>query len=429
MNINITLPNWRKIACIKKILRRCVLPALILTFWALVNFLWYKAADFRLGFASSMADFIGGIMRFFGSTPANLVKCLETVFNVVFLAVFIILFIFYLRGIFKVKKMLIGRRVDYYSGRFKNIGLKNKNGGTPQYLSNNSDPNSVNGEIYTFDDADINISMLDDPAIVRGLRNIFHGFVRYDAAKYGQLKLCVTPSEKIVCTPLTYKDTYLVQHINAAGVFGAPGTGKTFGLAFLMWLYCLDADARNTDMEIALLDQKITFAQKLCVTDSPSFYCGERVLDGLETAVATLDKIKLNPDGKMRVYILDEMVTFLERLEKKQADRAKSLLATLVFEGREYNCKIILAGQASHAERFSAGVRDSLTCKFIYGNPSENEKRMIFPSDIGLMDAHNLVGEGFFRIDAIMPHVERFSIKDAVPDFSVIGAMIRKYMR
>ena len=45
------------------------------------------------------------------------------------------------------------------------------------------------------------------------------------------------------------------------------------------------------------------------------------------------------------------------------------------------------------------------------------------------MDAHNSTGEGFFRIDAVMPHVERFSIKDAVPDFTEIGTLVRKHMQ
>lgn len=426
----IALAKWRKILRIKKILRLCASTALLLTFWSLVGYLWHDVGDFRFGFASFMAKWTSGIIRLFGSIPDNLVKHFETVFVVAFLVIFVILFIILLRGFFKVKKIVIEHNAESYSEHFKNIGLTNKNGGTPQYLSKASDPNSVNGIVYIFDDADIDTVLLDDPTIVRGLRNVFHGLVRNDAAPYGKLKLCVTPSEKISCIPLISKDTWIVQNINAAGIFGAPGSGKTVGLAFLMWLYCLDADTRNINMEFVLMDQKQIFAQKLGIADSNSFYYGERVLDGLETAVETLDKIKLNPDGTIRVYVLDEMITFLERLnDRKKADRAKALLSILVFEGREYGFKVILAGQSSHAERFSAGVRESLTTKFFYGSPSPNEKLMIFPTDVGLMDARNSIGEGYFRIDPIMPHVERFSIKDAVPDFTVIGALIRKYMR
>ncbi len=425
----VALAKWRKFLLFKKILFRCVLTALLLTFWSIVGYLRHEVGDFRFGFASFMANWATGIIRLFGSVPDNLIQHFETAFNVIFLLIIVILFIFLIVGGNKLNEYLTERKAAIFAERFENIGLTNKKGSAPQFLSKASDPNSVNGVIYTFDDADIDAVILDDPVIVRGLRNIFHGFVRYDATKYGQLKLCVTPSEKIVCTLLTLHDTFIVQNINAAGVFGAPGSGKTVGLAFLMWLYCLDADTRNIDMEFVLFDQKLTFAQKLSIADSPSFYYGERVLDGLENAVATLDTIKMNPDGKIRVYVLDEMITFLERLDRKQSDRAKSLLSTLVFEGREYGFKVILAGQSSHAERFSAGVRDSLTSKFFFGTPSESEKRMLFPSDVGLMDAHNSIGEGYFRIDAVMPHVERFSIKDAVPDFADIGALVCKYMR
>ena len=426
----IGLAKWRKILRIKKILRRCALAALLLVYCLFGSYLWNKVGNLRFGLAASIAKWTSGILRLFGSVPDNLAEHFETAFIVSFGVVVTVLFAFLILGGYKLKQYITEHKADEFAERFENIGLTNKRGGAPQYLGKQDDPNTVDGVIYKFADADIDTAELDDPAIVRGLRNIFCGFVRPDFGKvYGELQFLVKPSAKVNCVPLTSVDTWIVQHMNATGIFGAPGSGKTFGLAFLMWLYCLDADTRNIDMEFVLCDQKLTFAQKLGVADSPFFSYGTRVLDGLETAFATLDKVKLNPDGKIRVYVLDEMVTFLERLERKQADRAKSLLATLVFEGREYGFKVILAGQSSHAERFSAGVRDSLTSKFFLGSPSENEKRMLFPSDVGLMDAHNGVGEGYFRIDAVMPHVERFSIKDAVPDFAQIGALVRKHMR
>ena len=424
------LAKWQKRIRIKKILRRCALAALLLAFCLFGCYLWNKVGDLRFGFASSMAKWTSGIIRLFGSVPDNLAEHFETAFIVAFGVVVAVLFVFLILGGYKLKRYIIEHEADEFAGRFENIGLTNERGGTLEYLGKQDDPNTIDGVIYTFADSDVDYGMFNDPIIMRGLRNIFHGFVRPDFGKvYGVLQFFVKPSAKANCVSLTSKNTWIVRHMNAAGIFGAPGSGKTFGLAFLMWLYCLDADTRNIDMEFVLCDQKLTFAQKLGVEASPSFYYGPRVLDGLENAVATLDKVKLNPDGKIRVYVLDEMITFLERLERKQADRAKSLLATLVFEGREYGFKVILAGQSSHAERFSAGVRDSLTSKFFFGSPSENEKRMLFPSDVGLMDAHNTVGEGYYHVEAVMPHVERFSIKDAVPDFAEIGALVRRHMR
>ena len=63
--------------------------------------------------------------------------------------------------------MVIKRQADKYSERFKNIGLINRNGGTPQYLSKVGDPNSINGEIYFFNDVDINITNARHRLLIR----------------------------------------------------------------------------------------------------------------------------------------------------------------------------------------------------------------------------------------------------------------------
>lgn len=86
-------------------------------------------------------------------------------------------------------------------------------------------------------------------------------------------------------------------------------------------------------------------------------------------------------------------------------------------------------GQTGEAENFgSSAVRSSITDKIIFGNPSPTEQKMLFPNDIGLMDAHNIAGEGFMKLVG-MPYVERFSIRNAVPQFAEIGAKVKKYMK
>ncbi|MCI8655782.1 MAG: hypothetical protein HFJ48_08030 [Clostridia bacterium] len=89
----------------------------------------------------------------------------------------------------------------------------------------------------------------------------------------------------------------------------------------------------------------------------------------------------------------------------------------------------ILAGQTGEAENFgSSAVRSSITDKIIFGNPSPIEQKMLFPNDIGLMDAHNIAGQGFMKLVG-MPYVQRFSIRNAVPSFAEIGEKVKKYMK
>lgn len=96
-------------------------------------------------------------------------------------------------------------------------------------------------------------------------------------------------------------------------------------------------------MELILCDQKLTFAQKLGVENSKSFYYGEDVFSAIEDVYNKFEQVKLKPDGKKRIIVIDEYVTLVDKLDKKRADRLRSLLGVLIFESREYNYTFILA--------------------------------------------------------------------------------------
>lgn len=72
-------------------------------------------------------------------------------------------------------------------------------------------------------------------------------------------------------------------------------------------------------------------------------------------------------------------------------------------------------------------MRESLTDLIFFGTPNPTEQKMIFPNDIGLMDAQNKIGEFYMKLVG-MPYVERFSIQNAVPPFAEIGKKIKRYM-
>lgn len=119
--------------------------------------------------------------------------------------------------------------------------------------------------------------------------------------------------------------------------------GKTVAIAYFLNLYCDFAEKNNIDMEIILCDQKLTFAQKLAVENSKSFYYGLNVFSAIEQICVDFEQLKLNPDGKMRIIVIDEYVSLIDKLPRKEAERLKLLLGSLIFESREYNYHIILA--------------------------------------------------------------------------------------
>lgn len=195
----------------------------------------------------------------------------------------------------------------------------------------------------------------------------------------------VIPSCKSSCRNLTINDTWLIQNIIHLRYFWTVQVvGKTVTIAYFLYLYCLYAEANKIDMgmEIILLDQKLSFAEKLGVEKSKSFHYGLNVFSAIEQICAEFEQIKLNPDGKVRVIVCDEYVSLIDKLPRKDAERLKLLLGSLIFESREYNYHIILAGQAGHAERFSAGVRSSITDKILLGEATTTEKSTVFPDDL-----------------------------------------------
>lgn len=113
-----------------------------------------------------------------------------------------------------------------------------------------------------------------------------------------------------------------------------------------MNLYCDYAEANKIEVQIDLCDQKLDFARDLGIEKSKSFHYGLDVLSAIEQLYADFEQVKLNPDGKMRIIVIDEYVTLIDKLSRKDADRLKLLLGILIFESRSYSYHILLAGQA-----------------------------------------------------------------------------------
>ncbi len=85
------------------------------------------------------------------------------------------MFIILLLGVRKVKNYIKDGKVGNYAERLKNIGVVNKRGDAPLYMGKKPNPAIPGGEIYTFDDVDVDFGIFNEAAVLRGLRNIFCG--------------------------------------------------------------------------------------------------------------------------------------------------------------------------------------------------------------------------------------------------------------
>ena len=154
----------------------------------------------------------------------------------------------------------------------------------------------------------------------------------------------VIPSCKSSCRNLTINDTWLIQNIIHLRYFlTVQVVGKTVTIAYFLYLYCIYAEANKIDMEITICDQKMTFAEKLGVEKSKSFHYGLNVLSAIEQICTFFEQLKLAPDGKMRIVVIDEYISLIDKLPPKDREHLKLILGAFIFESREYNYHVILA--------------------------------------------------------------------------------------
>ena len=194
---NIPDDKWKQTIIIRKIMRifLFVLPLLL---YCLISFiLWFKF---------------------------DMTKIIEIIYIVITIVLFALLLFIIIKFRIKIKDYII----DYYVERFKNIGLTNEQGNAPTYKNMKYDTAVTGREIYYFYDVDVDYSKFSEPVVIRGLRNIFRGYVSPDVGNtYGIMQFSVLPSCKSSCRNLTINDLWLVENIIHLGIYGNTGSGKS----------------------------------------------------------------------------------------------------------------------------------------------------------------------------------------------------------
>lgn len=100
-----------------------------------------------------------------------------------------------------------------------------------------------------------------------------------------------------------------------------------------------------------------------------------------------------NLDRSFSILILDEWASFLNTLEKKQAEVAKQKLATLLMLGRSFNVHVLVSQQRADAQYFST-ARDNFNTIIALGNISK-ESAAMFGFDRDSMQPVHQLGGGY----------------------------------
>jgi len=173
-------------------------------------------------------------------------------------------------------------------------------------------------------------------------------------------------------------------------IFGATGSGKTYAVKLLLGriaLYLHNAQVSICDFkadDFRFLQGCVHYYQFAdCKKGLDEFYSMFRMRQqGVDTS------------RDFRLLMFDEWASFLNTLDKKEAEAAKMVLATLLMLGRSFNIHVLISQQRADASYFTAGARDQFSLICALGNLTK-ESAAMFGFDIGQMRPVNKQGAGY----------------------------------
>lgn len=156
-------------------------------------------------------------------------------------------------------------------------------------------------------------------------------------------------------------------------VIGGTGSGKTYFSKLLLARIGLHLpQAVVTVCDFKADDFKF-------LSDTPNYYGFMQCKEGFEAFYNMFTARQSGEDDcrEFRLLFFDEWASYLNMLEKKEAENAKSKLATLLMLSRSFNVHVCISQQRADAQYFST-ARDNFSVVVALGNVSKESKAMFF---------------------------------------------------
>ena len=156
-------------------------------------------------------------------------------------------------------------------------------------------------------------------------------------------------------------------------VFGSTGTGKTYFVKLLLARIGMHLpQGVVTICDFKADDFKFLSGQK-------NYYSFMSCSEGFNNF---FEMFKARQSGEdtcrdFRLLMFDEWASYLNMLDKKEAETAKNKLATILMLGRSFNVHVLISQQRADAEYFSKS-RDNFSVVVALGNISKESKQMFF---------------------------------------------------
>lgn len=178
-------------------------------------------------------------------------------------------------------------------------------------------------------------------------------------------------------------------------VFGSTGSGKTYFVKLLLARIGL----KLPNAVVTVCDFKADDFKFL--SQSENYYSFIRCSEGLDNYY-NMFKARQSGDDHcrdFRLLMFDEWASYLNVLDKKEAEAAKNKLATLLMLGRSFNVHVLISQQRADASYFSSS-RDNFSTIIALGNISKESKQMFFSEVKDEMQPCGL-GEGYVLFNGV----------------------------
>jgi DNA segregation ATPase FtsK/SpoIIIE-like protein len=156
-------------------------------------------------------------------------------------------------------------------------------------------------------------------------------------------------------------------------IVGATGSGKTYASALILGRVGLHIE----DSSITLCDFKNDDFKHL--DGAANYYGFMKCKDGIDKFFTEFQERQEGRDESRSFKLLyfDEWTSFINCLDKKEAESYKTKLATLLMLGRSYNVHVIVSVQRADAQNFNT-ARDNFNIIIALGNISRESRLMLF---------------------------------------------------
>lgn len=174
-------------------------------------------------------------------------------------------------------------------------------------------------------------------------------------------------------------------------IFGQTGSGKTYLLEIILARIGLHVK----DSEIIMCDYKcdkdFTF-----LSHCKNFYRYQGCLEGLNYIKRVLNKRQSgqSSDRHFILWVFDEWASFINSLDKKEAEQAKKDLSNLLMLGRSFNIHVLISQQRCDSVYFNSS-RDNFGLIIGLGILSKESIQMMFSNYKDTIQSIGITGVGW----------------------------------